>query len=244
MNGEKPSFTEISAVAVAAAFISAALYLYGMSLSLKVPVFDYMTTTDYLTFSIRWLTPTLATAAISMVVVLFTRRVEGGLTEAEIVAATKNPKRTARRRNLPFIVIQVMVFVLTVLYFIGWKLGVVSNRAFYDLAAGTLPVIWVVFAGWYLAAPRIVKNWNRAPVIAFIFLPALLILAFFRGLYQGELVLSDGLNAKSVVMEDRTINAQVVLTLDGYFILKTEAEKELLIVRRSQIKEIREPIVK
>ena len=127
-----------------------------------------------------------------------------------------------------------MFVVFTVVDFILWKRGILNNRLFYNTMSVTLPIIWIAFAGWYLSAPRIGKNWGRTTLLVFIFLPALFIMAFFNGLSHGERVLSNELPSKTIVMEDRTINVQVVLTLDRYFMLKSEADKQLLIVQQTE----------
>lgn len=244
MNPERQSVTEISAVAVATAFVSAVLYIYGMSVSLSFSLFDYLTTTDYLTFSIKWLTPTLVMASLGLIVHLFSERVERGMTEAEIAASTKNPKRTNVLRNLPWVIIEAIVVFATVVYFIGWRIHVVSDRTFYEVASGTLPLMWIIFASWYLSAPKLVQGWTKTRTLLFIFLPTLLVFSMFRGLYQGEVVISDGLPAKKIVTENTSLDAQVVLNLDGYYLIKKKSEKEIVVIRRSRVQEIREQLGK
>lgn len=238
MTESKLSVSELSAGAVSVAFASAVLYVYGMSMSSSIPIFDYMAISDYLTFSIKWLAPTLVLASVGAIIQLFLRRVEGGLTEDVIAATTKNPKRTTFRRNLPFVVLEASICAITFLYFIGWRLKVVSNIAFYDLASGTLPIVWVMFAGWYFSVPRIIKNWTKTLALVFIFVPALLVFSFLRGLHQGEAVLSDSLPNRKIVMEDTSLSAEVVLTLDGYYLIREKGNGEVRAIKRSRILEV------
>lgn len=242
MNPERSSVTEMSAVAVATAFVSAVLYIYGMSISLSFSLFDYLTTTDYLTFSIKWLTPTLVIAALGLILHLLSSRIEGGNTESEIAANTKNPKRTRFLRNLPWVVTEAIVAFVAVVYFVGWRTHLASDRAFYATASGTLPLIWIIFAIWYLSEPKLIQGWTKTQDLLFLFLPALLIFSIFRGLYQGEVVISDGLPVKAILTETSSLDAQVVLYLDGYYLIKKKSEKKIIVIHKSRVQEIREEL--
>ncbi len=57
------------------------------------------------------------------------------------------------------------------------------------------------------------QGWTKTRILLFIFLPTLLVLSMFRGLYQGEVVILDGLPVKTILTENASLNAQVITQL-------------------------------
>ncbi|WER46599.1 hypothetical protein CupriaWKF_03165 [Cupriavidus sp. WKF15] len=84
-------------------FCLSVLFDYGYLQALGLNFADVPTTmADHVRDALLWV-PLALTAFITYIYMeLFTRRIEGGLTEEEIVRTSKNPERVARFRRLPY----------------------------------------------------------------------------------------------------------------------------------------------
>jgi len=204
------------------------------------PILTFMAVTDYLAWSIRFLTPVLASFAVALILEVFLKRTERGLSEEEIAALTKNPSRTLRRRRLPWTVITVVaslaVFVNTIVY----MAGVQPSTALFDSYRVAFPIIWYALASWYTQIPKLTVNWTRATYLLFLFVPALLPFSYFDGLYQGTKFRNVEINRYTLSRTSWSTprEARILIVLDKYIIVGDTAGASMSAIRSEEITEI------
>jgi hypothetical protein len=179
---------EAVAVTVAVGFVLSVIYDWGFITALGI-TFSFLpsSTADHFRSGLIWLPPLLAILTAYVAIEFQFRRVEHGLTEEEIIAASKNPTRLRRFRQGP----------AKVLFWIA-PLGLLNYLLIGDAAASGLPLAlslaWVAFAEWTYSPPLVKQRrpaWLQA---CFTFLPVIGIVAYFSG-YNAAL---DAANRKPV----------------------------------------------
>jgi len=237
----KLEVSEVVAATTGMAFCASVLHLYGLTIATSFPIFSFLSLSDYLSYSIRILVPVIAAVSVGVVIELFTRRTERGLSESEIAERTKNPAKTIRMRRLPYILLTVMslfpAFINTIVFLISRK----NHESLFGTYRYALPILWFVLAAWYKQEPRLVQNWSRIASILFLFIPALMLYSFFDGLYKGHRF-NNGKAEKYYVNFQGTTNQneiETLLFLDKYVIYKDQNNVEVL--RTTDISKIWKP---
>jgi hypothetical protein len=239
MPDDEIRIAELLGLLGAFAFILSVLYTYGLSLSLKLPITNYFTMSDYINYAIQRLTPTALYIGIAIGIDLFVRRTEKGLSETEIANLTKNPTKTIRARRRPFIFIFIISLAAAVLNTVLFLFKKIDTTELFRIYKGALPILWFAFAIWYASEPRLTLNWPRKWVLCFYFLPALMISTFINGLYNGSNQLRNIIYSDKIILSNTSeIRSHVLISLEKYLILKEEGQEGIRIIPVSSIESI------
>jgi hypothetical protein len=171
----------------------------------------------------------LPTALFSLVCVIafemVTRRIEGGMTEEEIVQSAPEPARTRRNRLRPMKFLRLTAYLIIA----SWVLfGDLFNRGLYI----GLIIVWFALTGWVFGHPRIRARHSEAFRLILHWGPPILIWFFFSGFGDAmqRITLSKGttsvLRIKSS-QQQLPMQASIIRTFEKW-ILVQDSERRLL----------------
>ena len=122
--------------------------------------------------------PLVALVGFGLLVLdLLTRRIEGGMTEEEIVSSSNNPERTARARARPY----TFVFWTAIAALLTWVFLGESTGAFL-----AVPVLWGSFVSWVFSHPRLGIAVSETHFRAIYWIPATSACLYFVGSDAGR----------------------------------------------------------
>jgi len=174
----------IASASVAASVVYDWGFLKGLGLELgEIPT----SLSDHVRSALVWIPGLLSASLFWLVMYLFTRRVEQGLTEEEIVASSKNPKAIGRFRKSSEVGVLAVMFLGAAGYVL---FGFESSAAALVFA---VPLLWLFFVSWVFSHPRVQARTVRWARMALLAGPALLFFVYFFGYARGI----DARNAKS-----------------------------------------------
>ncbi len=238
---------EVAAFISATAFALTVVYLYGYKIASGINLFEYLSLDDYFRLAVGWLVPVVLGCVGAVVIEAALRRSEHGMTEREIEAIiAKGPRArfwlAFRRGPEKFILVVALLSVV-----VGTSmliLGGPQRLPYYEMWATVGPVLWFAAVRWYERESRLVAEWTRAWRASVWFIPAMLIFSFFRGLSVAERakVSPPGANATRVTVLGRPepIGGHVLFILDGYVLLRTGRDGEVVAIPKAQVSLIAE----
>jgi hypothetical protein len=93
-----------------------------------------------------------------MIYELLTRRIEGGMTEEEIIQGSPNPERTSRMRSRPYKFMTILAVIILFSY-------ILFGESFSSGLPIALMLVWFSFSSWANRHPRILER--RPPALSF-----------------------------------------------------------------------------
>lgn len=178
MSRQTPSISELSQLAsltVALGFVVSIVYDWGFCFALGIDLSILPTTlSDHVRTGILWFPPLLALLIAYIAIEYQFQRVERGLTEEEIIAASGNSK-AARIWRYGYIRLFVWMMPLIVINYL--LIGDILSTAL----PVALSVMWLRFARWCHDTPLILIRRSGAVQEAFELIPVAVIVAFFSG---------------------------------------------------------------
>jgi hypothetical protein len=166
---------EIVALSVAVGFVVSVIYDWGFVAALGIGFAHIPSTTaDHFRSGLLWFPGLVAAFTLYLGLEFQIQRVEGGLTEEEIIARSPNPKRLRRFREGPT---KVMLWMAP----LGILAYVLMGDAMASGMTAFLIIGWIAFADWSYSAPLIKLRRRRELQVAFTLIPAAGIFAFFLG---------------------------------------------------------------
>jgi hypothetical protein len=120
---------------------------------------------DHLRSALNWLPGTIAYIGAAALVELINRRIEGGLTEQELLAKSKRPEVLRKFRDTPFKLFGVLAIVTTGLWI---ALGDSFRRELWVF----IPMAWLNFSVWVIGHPTIRARTPRHLLLSFALIPA------------------------------------------------------------------------
>ena len=225
-NDVTPSILErlglLSGVTAALSVVVSFFYDWGFFTALGISFNDAPTTiTDHIRSWLVWL-PVVGIMFIVIVAKeLFTRRLEHGKTEDEIIAASPDPDRTARRRNRPYKVIAVLAPILVV----QW---VLLGDSFFGGFLFGLGICWFVFVAWLFSDPVMQMRhpyWFR---LSFYWLLPVAVMIFSLGFISverdGDFFPPWGSGSYTIQMErpERTKSVRVLRSFEKWLLVRED----------------------
>lgn len=221
--------TEAAGLLISAAFVVSIFYDWGFftSLGLNSRVVP-MSMTDHIATAVLWFPKLLTYTFLFLSMEFFIRRIEGGLTEEEIIQGSRNPTLIKRFRNSPkkpFIIIIIFGF------FVWIMIGAYISSL-------TLGILWILAAETMFSAPLLAQRTTRALRIFLTFLPFVGIVAFFSGYNEGLHSRYKAEPSITIVGTDasREFSGVLLRVLEGGILMMQNAR--IIYVVWSQVKEI------
>jgi hypothetical protein len=174
--------TQAISVLLSIGFVSSVLYNYGYFFALGLSINSLpLTLMDYSETALLWLVPVFIVLAFGVMVELVLTRLEGGLTEEEIITSTSNPEKTRKRRDAPVKYIKRIAIAATGMWVIVY---ILFGRNFYPSFNYLFPLIfvdWWIFSTWLNDHPTIHQRRNKIMRYAIVLLPLIALFMFYRG---------------------------------------------------------------
>jgi len=166
---------KITGLLVSTALVLSIIYDWGFFFSLGMSYFDVPTAmTDHFRSGLVWLPNALLLLFINLSIEYFFQRVERGLTEEEIIQASKNPESLRKFRRGPAVLVRVITPICIACFlFLG------------DIFRGILPfamiVVWSMFSEWATSTPLLQLRRSATAMVLFHWLPMVFFFVFFMG---------------------------------------------------------------
>ena len=161
----------IASLSVLVSFV----YDWGFFSELEVSFLDAPTTiADHVRSWLLWLPSVAIAAFVILAIELFLLRVEGGMTEKELVESSPNPVLIRRIRNSPGRALAILGPSLVLL----WLL---LGDHFEDGLGVGLALFWFVFSAWVFTHPVISERYSPLAKRAAFWIPSAVIMIFFFG---------------------------------------------------------------
>lgn len=198
------------------------LVYLGLSFS-EVPT----TLSDHIRSSLVWIPPTIIMLFGMLALELLNRRVEQGMTEEELIAASPTPRLTAWFRKLPKYVF--MAFALLVL--ISPLLGVELPIQAWMFG---LIILWFTLHSFFFGHERILKRTSKEFYLVSRWLPALIIFVSFSGATAAKKLHA----AKQYVFEIGNTSkiASLGRSYDNYYLIWNGETNAVEFISRSTVK--------
>ena len=151
------------------------IYDWGFFFSLGISFGEAPTgISDHVRTWLVWLPIVITPVLVLLAHELFMSRLEGGLTEKEIVESSRNPAQLRWFRRSP----QVAVSIMAVLAVLLWAL---FGEAFSHIRVATFPIAWAVFVDFVFCSPLLDARYSSVTKNIVTYLPAAFFFAFFAG---------------------------------------------------------------
>ena len=137
---------------------------------------------DHFRGALNWLPTVIAAIGGAVIFEIVSRRIEGGKTEAELLAGSRRPRALRLFRDSPQKFFGVMAFLTIGLWLL---LGDQFREGLYLL----VPVIWFQIAVWVVSHPRIRASTPREMLLAIAFIPPVVLYVYLLGGNQARAAL-------------------------------------------------------
>lgn len=221
--GESNSFALFLAQIAIGAFAVSVAYDIGFYREIGFGLSELPTTfADHTKTCISWL-PYLAFIALSHLFhSVFIKRLEGGLTENQIINTSKNPKTTKFFRTLPYH-IAIILFTLAVI------LSIFSYDKFRHFLPAAFAILWIEVLFWCLKHPGMKDKFKKSSALFIIFFPALCLFIWQTGKNDALNQLTSSSNTYIFKIHDgTTITGKLVRSLEKGYIVKPDTQHSAL----------------
>jgi len=159
------SAARVTSLCAFAALMCSILYDWGFYRALDISLAEIPTSiSDHIRSGLVWIPGALFGLGLAALVELFTRRIEGGMTEEEIAQSSPHPERTRRMRNRPMTALKIFAWIALILY-------IAFGEAFREGLWITWLVLWPALGFWLSDHPRIVQRRSPMLVLAVVLVP-------------------------------------------------------------------------
>jgi len=175
-----------------------------------------------------------------MIVELFLKRVEKGMTEEQIIKSSPLPNFTKWFRKGPDILIRVLAAILFVLY-------ILFGQAFLGGAFFSFVVLWFLFFEWLLKRPKVLYRGSVALWAIVLALPPILVLIAGLGYSAGNSPLQSNREDRYTLCLKNVsdpIQAKVVRFLEKGILFKSAPQLPTVFVKWDEVARIEKPPVK
>lgn len=220
-------------------FVCSVLYNYSYFYALGLPShFLPLTLLDYSETTLLWSMPMGAVLAGILFVELVLKRLEGGLTEEELIQSTSNPERTRKLRESPYKFIKLIVIIFAPIPVLKYLLfGLVTHPIVYYVPI--LFVSWIMISNWLFGHYRI-RQRTTIFFRLFVFAAPLVAMFMFRQGYNTALHDLTNPTMQYIIFTKDTQNngnqVNVLRTFNQGVLVSSH--KELVFYNWSDIKEI------
>ena len=212
----------------AAILVVSVSYDYGYLLWFGVSFAEAPTSlSDHIRTSLVWAPTILLTIFGVMVIELFNRRVEQGMTEEEIIATSPTPKFTAWFRDSPKYPVYVFAIFLPIAPFLGVKLPLQAWMF------GSI-IWWFILHNFFFHHNRILERTTRSIYLLSRWGPAALLFVVFSGAIAAEKVPSEKMY--SFKTSDGVKLGILARSYDRYFMLWNPETKGIEFLAKDSVK--------
>jgi hypothetical protein len=212
-------------VIAAASLTTSIVYDWGFYYALDLSFSDLPTSlADHIRSTLVWAPVVACTAFLSMIYELLTRRIEGGMTEEEIIQGSPNPERTSRMRSRPYKFMTILAVIILFSY-------ILFGESFSSGLPIALMLVWFSFSSWANRHPRILER--RPPALSFMihWIPPFIIWMAFAGYNDARSQIKQEQPRHIVCLKEApqaVLRTNVVRTFERGVLIKTPGEKNTI----------------
>ena len=198
-------------------------YDYGYFMVFGVGFSEMPTTlSDHLRSSLTWIPNTLLVAFGVVVLEIFNRRVEQGMTEEEIIQTSPTPKFTAWFRDSPkYPIIALAVFApFTLIFNIDLPLQAWQF---------SLIIIWFIFHNFLFSHERMLERTSKEFYLFSRWVPAILIFVVFSGAVAANSIKEGGGQKFVFELGKSKVEGTLVRAFEKYYLIWEESKNIKLI---------------
>lgn len=184
-----------------------------------------MTISDYFSSILKWLPGTVIAMFVGYAALFITRRIEGGMTEEELISTSSAPRFTRLFRAASNNLLRLMVLV-------GIPYAVITLPIWMSSFIG-IPILvaWVYLASWVTSHERLSGWMTRRMKMAFEWLPPLIIFIAMLGSSEAAIALVAKKGDSEVILNsDTTMDVLLLRPLEvGLVVRQPETEKVIVL---------------
>ncbi|WP_424946114.1 hypothetical protein [Candidatus Spongiihabitans sp.] len=225
-----PSLISLLGVFILGASVS---YDFGFFYVLDTNFSEMPTTlSDHLRSSLNWIPLAIISIFVLFIYEMFSRRIEQGMSEDEIVQTSRNPKRVARFRDstkyIPMLIVAIPILKLS------FNLDIaIREWGIYLLFS------WILFFRFVFGHEKIRQQTSDGFLVASCFTPIVLIVCSFLGIGDAQEITRGGGTQYVFVLRETQRETQIVGTLarsfEKYHLIWDKNEKEIRLVNVSEV---------
>ncbi len=170
-------------IIVSAGFACSVLYNYGYFYALGTPLHSLpLTLTDYSETTLLWSLSVSGVYCAWLLIELTLRRIEGGITEEEIIQSTSNPEKTRKFRESPYKFgkwLMILLIFYAIICYILFGSNYDQNTYFYAISSA-----WLIFSSWLNNTPAIIEKRNKLTIKLIIYTPLVALFMLYYGYYS------------------------------------------------------------
>lgn len=189
-----------------------------------------MALTDYLTSALRWLPSSMLSVGAVIILEMFTRRMERGLSEREIVEGSPDPAATEKYRRLPWVITMGLILLLGPVTFMlmPFDSGMMLFASFC--------VLWMLFFLWFISSERIRENIHFSHRRILLFVPIILIFVAGKGYGSAIADLRESAGSYDIdLRKGKVESVQLLRSFDVGVFIRIPNESALEVVPWSEI---------
>lgn len=213
------------------------VYDYGYFTYLGFSFSEAPTTiSDHVRSSLVWL-PTLTIAVLAIFIYESAmKRLEGGMSEEELITTSPTPKFTKWFRASPAYLIIIIAVAIPILWFAGIKPPLRAQQF-------SLIIFWFLFHNWVYSHPNIVSKTSLKIYLIGRWLPAIVIYIAYTGAISAENTIELHKNNYKLVLSNSTIEVNLLRTFQSYFLVWNSSKHNYEFISSALIKSY-EPVDK
>lgn len=195
--------------------------------------FSEMPTTlsDHLRSSLAWVPITVFSIIIATIIELFTRRMEQGMTEEEIIQSSKNPTLLRWFRKSPKY--GFMLIALIPPYF------AIFNKQIFPLEAWAISsvVLWLVFHNFLFSHQRVIQRTTQKFYNISRYVPIILLYVLFNGAIEAQNIKNRTSETYLFKLEKREFKTILARSFDRFYLLWNKESQKIQILSANKVVE-------
>ncbi|RBW66756.1 hypothetical protein DS893_02595 [Vibrionales bacterium C3R12] len=204
---------------------------FGLTFS-EVPT----TISDHLRSSLIWLPVAILCVFFVSIIELFTRRVEQGKSESEIINGAPNPKRTAFIRQSPVYLVTAVTIAMPIASVLGVEIPL-AGWQFFSI------ILWFLFHNFAFSHERILIQTPRVVWSMTRWIPAVTLWVLFAGFISAKQD-TDTLDTVQIELSDNTFDGVVLRAYDKFYLVYNPQNEVVTVLSSGEVKSIESSLKK
>ncbi len=204
---------------------------FGLTFS-EVPT----TISDHLRSSLVWLPVAILCVFFVSVIELFTRRVEQGKSESEIINSAPNPKRTAFFRQSPYYLMTAVAVAIPIASVLGVEIPL-TGWQFFSI------MVWFSFHNFAFGHERILSKTSVVVWAMSRWIPAVTLWVLFAGFVSAKQVI-EAPDTVQIELSDKVIARVVLRAYDKFYLVYNPKNEAVTVLTLGEVKSIESPLKK
>ncbi|MCU7917267.1 MAG: hypothetical protein KZQ95_02780 [Candidatus Thiodiazotropha sp. (ex Epidulcina cf. delphinae)] len=224
------SWATLLSIFTASAIVLSVTYDFGYLLFVGVSLSEVPTTlADHVRSSLVWLPYLLIAMFIVFIYELINTRIEGGLTEEEIVQSSPFPRFTYWFRRSPLYLWAALALLPSTLFLFK---DIVVPLKYWAIST---PCVWLILHSWFFGHARIQKRTTEEFYTLSKWVPGVMMIVFFFGAISAESSVKNE-RQHTFELQNETVSGVLLRSYDKYFLLWKKDEDSYIFLPSSLVR--------